>query len=198
MPNTLQDDAALAGVSLDGHRFFYPNPLRVSDPPVPDPRWPRQGQPFLSFYCPPNLARTIAEIAQYSYGKSDRELWVNLYSASQLTTGVPGGCRRTLAQATDYLWDVRVRLAVDVDRPTTFSLLLRVPAWVAGATATVNGTLVGGPAPGAYHEIRREWSAGDRVDLTLPLRPRLVQWHRSSKETRHQTAIQRGLVTAVR
>lgn len=188
-------NAALAGVSLDGTRFLYTNPLRVSDPPATDLRWPRERQPFLSsFCCPPNLARTIAQVAQFAYGKSDRGVWVNLYGTSELTTDLPGGRRLTVAQSTDYPWDGRVRLAVGVDRPTTFSVLLRIPAWADGATASVNGTPVVRPAPGTYHEIRREWSAGDTVDVSLPLRPRLVEANPLVEETRNQVAVQRGPV----
>ncbi|HEY1379157.1 MAG TPA: beta-L-arabinofuranosidase domain-containing protein, partial [Gemmataceae bacterium] len=126
-------NAAPAGVSLDGTRFFYTNPLRLSDPPPADLRWPRERRPFLSsFCCPPNLARTIAESAGYAYGKSDRGVWVHLYGASELTTDLPGGGRLTLTQATDYPWDGRVRLTIAVDRPATFSLFLRIPTWAAG------------------------------------------------------------------
>jgi DUF1680 family protein len=55
-------NSVLAGVSLEGTRFFYTNTLRQLDPmPVPL-RWPRHRQPTLScLCCPPNVARTIAQ-----------------------------------------------------------------------------------------------------------------------------------------
>ncbi len=192
------DNAALAGVSLDGTRFFYTNPLRrpaarVPRDPPPELRWPRERQPFLSsFCCPPNLARTIAESANYAYGKSDRGVWVHLYGSSELATDLPGGGRLTLTQATDYPWDGRVRLTVAVDRPAAFSLFLRIPAWAGGATAAVNGTATAAPTSGTYFEVRRTWSAGDIVELTLPLRPRLLESHPLVEETRNQVAVQRG------
>src|SRR5262249_39928146 len=38
----------------------------------------------------------------------------------------------------------------------------------------------------------RAWAAGDAVDLTLPLRPRLVEAHPLLEETRNQVAVMRG------
>jgi uncharacterized protein len=188
-------NAALVGVSLDGTRFFYTNPLRTSDPPPADLRWPRERQPFLSsFCCPPNLARTVAETATYAYGVSDRSVWVHLYGANSLTTDLPAGERMTLTQTTDYPWDGRVRLAVTPVRPATFSVFLRIPAWATGATAVVNGTPTSAPTPGMYFEIQRAWSTGDVVDLTLPLRPGLLETNPLVEEARGQVAIRRGPV----
>ena len=55
----------LAGVSLDGTRFFYTNTLRQLDEMPAELRWSRQREPFIScFCCPPNLVRTIAEVGR--------------------------------------------------------------------------------------------------------------------------------------
>src|SRR5262249_4401162 len=69
---------ALAGVSLDGKRFFYTNALRQLDQmPVPL-RWSRSREPFISsFCCPPNIVRTVAEVSSYAYGRSDDAIWAH-------------------------------------------------------------------------------------------------------------------------
>ena len=65
-------NAVLAGIGLDGTRFFYTNTLRQLDEMPTELRWSRQRQPFIScFCCPPNVARTIAEASSYAYGRSD-------------------------------------------------------------------------------------------------------------------------------
>ena len=71
------------------------------------------------------------------------------------------------------------------------SLLLRVPAWAEGATLSVKGKPVAVTA-GRYAEVRRAWAAGDPVELTLPLRPRLVEAHPLVEEARNQAAVMRG------
>jgi DUF1680 family protein len=187
-------NALLAGVSLDGTRFFYTNTLRQLDA-LPAPlRWSRIRQEWISCYCcPPNVARTVAELGGYAYGRSDRGLWVHLYGGSVLDTRLPGG-RVKLTQETRYPWDGRIRIRMDQVPAEAFTLFLRVPAWGPGATVNVNGRPEQPPPPGRYAEVSRAWKAGDVVELHLPLRPRLVQAHPLVEEARNQVAVLRGSV----
>jgi DUF1680 family protein len=201
-------NALLSGVSLDGTRFFYTNTLRQLDTmPVPL-RWSRTRQEWISSYCcPPNVARTVAEVGGYAYGWSDRGVWVHLYGGSVLDTQLPpltlpspprgegrvrGGRRVKLTQETRYPWDGHVRLTVDAAPAEAFTLFLRVPGWAGGATIRVNGRPEPPPPPGRYVEVSRAWKAGDVVELHLPLRPRLVQAHPLVEEARNQVAVLRG------
>jgi DUF1680 family protein len=189
-------NGALAGISLDGKRFFYTNTLRQLDRMPVELRWPRARQPFIScFCCPPNLVRTIAEAGGYAYGKSDRGVWVHLYGGSVLDTELARGARLRLRQETDYPWDGRVKITVDAAPAGECSLMLRIPGWAKGAGLTVDGTPERGPlVPGRYFEVRRVWSPGSVVEVRLPLRPRLLQAHPLVEEVRNQVAVQRGPV----
>jgi hypothetical protein len=61
-----------SGVSLDGERFFYVNPLAS--------RGDAHRQPwFACSCCPPNVARLVASFGQYVYSESSSEAWVHLY-----------------------------------------------------------------------------------------------------------------------
>ena len=40
--------------------------------------------------------------------------------------------------------------------------------------------------------MRRAWAAGDVVELTLPMKPRLVEAHPLVEEARNQVAVMRG------
>jgi len=172
-------NSVLAGMSLDGTRFFYTNTLRQIDPMPVELRWPRQRQQSLScFCCPPNVVRTIAQSSTFAYAKSDRGVYVNLYGTSHLDSPIK------LRQETDYPWDGRVR--VTIESSGEFSLFLRIPGFSGGAT--VNGDSVN---PG-FHEIRRRWSPGDIVELNLPMPPRLIESHPYVEETRNHVAVMRG------
>ncbi len=186
-------NAVLAGVGLDGKRFLYTNPLRQTDPRPVDLRWGRGRQPYFgSFCCPPNVARTVAASASYAYGVSTGTVWVHLYGGGELSTEIPNGPRVRLTQATDYPWGGQVRLKVSVERPAAFALRLRVPAWVRGATITVNGRPLPAPEAGRYAAIDRTWTNGDEIALTLPMEPVLVEAHPLVEEARNQVAVRRG------
>jgi DUF1680 family protein len=189
-------NGALSGVSLDGKRFFYVNTLRQLDRMPVELRWSRTRQAFIScFCCPPNLVRTIAEVAGYAYGRSDRCVWAHLYGSNTLDTELPGAGRLRLTQQTDYPWAGRVKITVDTAPPGAWSMRLRIPGWARGATLTVNRKPVKGPiAPGTYFEVKRAWSAGDVAELSLPMPARLLQAHPLVEEARNQVAVQRGPV----
>jgi hypothetical protein len=189
-------NSVLSGGALDGTNFFYTNPLRVTDPMPVELRWSRTRVPFVSsFCCPPNLVRTIAESADYAYGKSADAVWVNLYGGSSLATKLSDGDTVKLAQETDYPWNGRVRIKILDCGEKEFSLKLRIPGWADGANVRVNDLPAdSSPAPESYFEIKRAWRAGDFVDLDLPMSARLMEANPLVEEDVNQVAVQRGPV----
>jgi hypothetical protein len=187
-------NSVLSGGALDGTNFFYTNPLRVTDPMPVDLRWSRQRVPFVSsFCCPPNLVRTIAESADYAYGKAADAIWVNLYGGSALTTKLAGEII-TLSQETEYPWNGRVRIKIEACGKTEFALKLRIPGWAMGATVRVNSRPAEPAMLQSYFEVRRVWQPGDFVDLDLPMPVRLMEANPLVEEDLNQVAVQRGPV----
>ena len=189
----------LAGVSLDGARFFYMNPLSYDGSGEGDPWSPRDRQGpyerqawFSCTCCPPNVLRTFASLPGYMYSASDEGLWVHLYDQSVVETQLADGTTLRLAQDTRYPWDGRVALTVNPERPAEFALFVRIPGWAQCAAANVNGRAVGPAEPGTYLVIHRAWQPGDHVDLSLPMPPvPLVSDYRLA-ENRGSVALQRG------
>lgn len=187
-------NSVLSGVALDGTNFFYTNPLRVTDPMPTELRWSRQRVPFVSsFCCPPNLVRTIAESADYAYGKSGETIWMNLYGASSLQTTLASGEKVKLSQETEYPWNGRVRIKIEVSGKDEFALKLRIPGWAKNASFRINDTPADdSPRPGSYFEVRRVWKVGDLLDLDLPMPTRLMEANPLVEEDLNQVAVQRG------
>lgn len=179
-------NAVLAGVSLDGKRFFYTNTLRQLDAMPAPLRWSRDREEWISCYCcPPNVARIVAQAHTFAYGRSPGAVWVHLYGGSTLDTTLPDGGRVKLRQETQYPWDGAVKLTIET--PGEFAVRLRIPGWADGATVD------GAPVPaGRYAEVKRAWKAGDVIALSLPMRPKLVEAHPLVEEARNQVAVTRG------
>lgn len=188
-------NSVLSGVSLDGTNFFYVNPLRNTDPLPTELRWQHQRVPFMSsFCCPPNLARTIAGSAQFAYAKSDAAIWVNLYGANELEADLPGVGGVKLMQETEYPWNGRVRIKILSAPEKEFSLKLRIPGWAKDATVRLNLQPAQSVKSAGYFDIRRQWRAGDMVDLELPMPVRTMEANPLVEETLNQVAFQRGPV----
>jgi DUF1680 family protein len=178
-------NGALAGVSLDGRSYFYVNPLASRGEH-------RRQQWFTTACCPPNVARTLAALPGYLYSTSEEGLWIHLYAASTVTAPLDGAGDVTLAVRTDYPWDERVSIEVQVARPAELGLFLRIPGWCDGASIRVNGQPFEAPRSQGYAEIRRHWETGDTVELALPMPVRLVRSHPHVTSNFGRVAITRG------
>ncbi len=188
-------NSVLSGISLDGDRFCYANPLSVSDKYPYTLRWAGGRIPYISLSncCPPNVVRTIAETANYAYGISDKGVWVHLYGANQLHTHLKNGAALQLSQVTNYPWDGNVKLTVQAAGPEAFTVFLRIPGWSRQATLLVNGKPAGVTVtPGQYAALHRSWKAGDVISLQLPMPVTLMESNPLVEETRNQVAVKRG------
>ncbi|MDR0712242.1 MAG: glycoside hydrolase family 127 protein [Prevotellaceae bacterium] len=193
-------NSVLSSVSLDGKRYFYTNPLAVSDRTPFTLRWSKEREEYIKLCncCPPNTVRTIAEVHSYAYSLSGEGIWINLYGGSTLETRLTDGRTVKLEQKSSYPWMGEVSLTVqEVGKGKgrqPFSIFLRIPNWAKGAKLTVNGVEENRPQGGSYAELRRLWKKGDVVELSLPMEATLVEANPLVEEVRNQVAIKRGPV----
>jgi DUF1680 family protein len=127
-----------------------------------------------SFCC---MGTGIENTARYNEGiyfHKDVSLWVNLYIPSELNWRESG---MFLRQQGDITRGDPVRLTVVKPGAHAVTLNLRIPAWVAKpVTVRINGKPQGVDAkPASYLSLRRQWKAGDVIDLALPAGLRLEQ-----------------------
>jgi DUF1680 family protein len=91
-----------------------------------------------------------------------------------------------LVEETNYPFRGTVKITVNPAAPLAFPLQLRIPAWAAETTLTVNGQPQPRPTPGTFAHIERTWTAGDRVEIVFPMKPRVSRWFHNS------VAVERG------
>jgi len=77
---------------------------------------------------------------------------------------------------TEYPFEGRVRIAV-VRSEGAWPMLLRIPGWAVGASIRVNGEDQGVTEAGTFKRVKREWQAGDTVELDFPMDVRLKGGH---------------------
>ncbi|MCR6727493.1 glycoside hydrolase family 127 protein [Agrobacterium fabrum] len=179
-------NGALVGLSLDGTRFFYDNPLESRGK---HHRWTWHRCPC----CPPNIARLVASIGTYLYGEAEDEIAVHLYcdSVADLKTG---GTPVRIRQETAYPVEGMVRLTLEPEQPSEFTLALRLPGWSPTVTIRVNGALVD-PArveQKGYARLTRQWKAGDRVELEFDMPVQQLYANTKVGVDQGRVALQRG------
>ncbi|MDD4849302.1 MAG: glycoside hydrolase family 127 protein [Gemmiger sp.] len=187
-------NTVLAGVSLDGKRFFYENMLRRAKKLDYKLVWPlTRSEYILSYCCPPNLARTVAQSAEYAYLVSEDGVWAGIYGASRAEIALPGGNCFTLVQSTGYPFDGKITFtAENAAKAAPFTLHLRIPAWAEEATLTVNGVPSPRPAAGSYLPVVINNPATAQVVLDLGMKPRLTVANSMVEEDVGQAAVECG------
>src|SRR5215472_5715431 len=182
-------NALLGGVNLDGKAYAYTNPLVNTE----------RAEWHVCPCCVGNLSRTLLMIPTWSYVKDNTGLYVNMFVGSRIHVGQVAGTGVEVIQKTDYPWKGTVSITVNPEKPQTFSVYVRIPdrttsklyrdsPAVRGVQRfAVNGQEVKPVIQKGYAVVNREWKAGDRIELELPMEPQRV-----TADTR--IAANRGLV----
>lgn len=125
--------------------------------------------------CLSSGPRGLALIPTFAVSTDADGVVVNLYDAGTARLTLRDGSGVSLTTTTLYPSDGHIRLKVDSAPGSPFTVKLRIPAWCVGARIRLNGAPVAfaGGADG-YVALRRAWAAGDLIELTLPLTPRIV------------------------
>ena len=189
-------NSILSGISLDGKKFLYTNPLAYSDALPFQQRWSKDRVPYISRSncCPPNVVRTIAEVSNYVYSVSEKGLWLNLYGGNTLSTKLEDGSVIKLTQETNYPWDGNIKITLDEVAGNPFSIFMRIPGWAGNAKILVNGKPYSTKQTTGYAEIKHSWKKGDKIELILPMEAKLMEANPLVEETRNQVAVKRGPV----
>jgi len=173
-------NGTISGVSLDGQRFFYVNPLAS--------RGTHHRQDWFGCACcPPNIARLLASLGGYVASTTADGLAVHLYVQGRIASE-----RAQVEVATDYPWDGAVRLTVET--PGAWTLRLRVPGWCHDWRVGVNGVAVEATVDKGYLALARTWAAGDVVALELAMPVMLVEANPWVADDAGRVAITRGPV----
>jgi uncharacterized protein len=195
MIETALYNAVLPGLSLDGARYFYVNPLAVDDLTPGDVR--ERQEWYRCACCPPNLARTLSKLRGYMTSLDrDETLWIHLYATHSAEIQRSNGDTFKYLMRTRYPWSGHITL--EILTPGLLALKLRVPGWCTSQGRVkpeirINGNPRPGPVtPGQYVKIRRTWAVGDSICLDLPMPVRTIASHPYALENTGRVALMRG------
>ncbi len=199
----------LAGVNLEGNKFFYINPLEA-DGRTPFNHGHRGRSPwFGTACCPSNMARLIPQVPGMIYAYTSDEIYCSFYVGSSTEIPLHDG-KVAVSQESNYPFDETVSLAVipAVDGQE-FTLRLRIPTWTGSQFVPgelyqytnaskqqwelrLNGKKLNAPVKNGYVSVRKQWQAGDKVELYLPMPIRFNQAIEQVEADRGRLSITRG------
>ncbi len=176
----------LAGVNIEGNRFFYVNVLEADGRKAFNHGRAGRSPWFGTACCPTNLARLIPQVSGMIYSHTNDDIYCAFYASN--TTEIPlenGNVK--LVQQTEYPFGGSITLEVEPETDgSEFTIWLRIPTWctdrfVPGelysyadnssddVTAYVNDNKVRARITDGYIPVKRVWHTGDKVRLELPM-----------------------------
>lgn len=203
-------NGVIDGMSIDGGRFFYPNPLAADGQYAFNADATKERQPWFGCACcPSNLCRFIPSFPGYMYAVKDNNLYVNLFAGNTATIPVDGK-KVTLVQTTQYPWNGDISIKVAENKAKPFKMMVRIPGWVKDEVVpsdlytyadgkklnysiSINGqTMDAGKLQHGYAVIDRNWKKGDVVNIHFDMQPRWVKANNRVADDRGRMAVERG------
>jgi len=183
-------NALLAGISLSGTEFFYPNPLeangiyKFNQGALTRMPW------FNCSCCPTNLIRFLPYIPNLIYATEDNTVYINLFIANK--SAIPLADETVeIVQTTEYPVNGDVQIRVKSVNPQ-LKLKIRIPGWYYGNipgslykynvdnddinrtntgafSVNFNDELIELERKNGYIEIGGKWTGDDIISLKMPM-----------------------------
>jgi uncharacterized protein len=188
-------NALLGSTDLEGKNFYYTNPL---DAAMGRNSW------HTCPCCVGNIPRTLLMVPTWTYAKAPDGVYVNMYIGSTVMLEKAGGTDVEMMQETDYPWSGKIAITVNPKAHKNFAVRLRIPNRTTSvlytpspqvngiASLKVNGSAVKPLMEKGYAVITRNWKAGDRIELELPMKVQRVTASDKIAATRGKVALRYG------
>ena len=140
----------------------------------------------------------------WMYAKVADDVYVNLFVGSTVKLDNVRGADVEMVQRTNYPWDGKVEITVSPTATKQFAVRVRVPNRTVSelytstlaangiARISVNGSAVKPKIEQGYAVIDRTWTAGDRIELELPMTVQRVRAAEVIDADRGKVALQYG------
>ncbi len=188
----------LTGISEDGDHYTYQNPLTAEH----HHRWEWHDCPC----CPPMFLKMVSAVPDFIYLYKKDTLYVNLFAGNEATLSHNNHLVK-LKMTTKYPWEGNISLEISPDDNVKLPVKIRIPNWAVGkenpfdlyrskvnspVVLKINEESINIDPVNGYVTIDRNWKKGDRIELNLPMTPRLVYADPQVKDLTGLVAIASG------
>lgn len=188
-------NTVLSGIAMDGKSFFYVNPLEV----WPDNCLPRTSMEHVKpvrqkwfgvACCPPNIARTLASLAEYIYAQAEDTLWVNLFVEGKARVKF-GERYINLTTKTRFPFDGNIKILLEDNEGMEFNLAVRIPGYVNKYSITADNADIGKEGyDKGYQYIRI--NGQKEIEIKFDLTPKFVHANPLVRADSGRVAITKG------
>lgn len=189
-------NGVLAGMQLDGTRFFYVNPLEALPGISGEAQTHKHALPvrpkwFACACCPPNVARLLSSLSEYAWHVLPGKLCSNLFIGGTLDLCDTFGGKITLQTA--YPYDNKIEYHFQPEQEImNVPLAIRIPAWSEKTVICINGKPVKYEMEDGYAVIIKDFKADDVLTVELDMAVRKIYTSNKVSANTGKAAIERG------
>lgn len=200
-------NTVLAGMQLDGKKFFYVNPLEVipgisGEAVTHMHTLPQRPNWFACACCPPNVARALTSLGQYAWNETEDALYSNLYIGGELELPEKDA-KISIETAYPYEGDILYRISAAEGKTKSFTLALRLPGWCSDLSISRNSELIldiknsqtekcSGRMENGYFYIEGPFADGETICLDMQLKAERIYANPAIAADNGKVALQRG------
>ncbi len=198
----------LAGVSLAGDEFFYPNPLEADGIRKFNQGACSRSPWFNCSCCPVNIVRMMPSLPGYVYAQTQNEVYINLFVNSITELNVNDQLF-SIKQQSEYPWNGKIMIDIETKNRVSAKLKIRIPAWNRNqvlpgdlyyylsernekVSLLVNGDMQEVNVENGYLILDRKWEGNTSIILDMDMPVRLVKSHEKVEANKNKIAIERG------
>ena len=189
-------NCVLAGMQLDGTRFFYVNPLEALPGISGEAQTHKHALPvrpkwFACACCPPNVARLLSSLSEYAWHAVEGTLFSNLFVGGSLDLGDTLGGKITLE--TSYPYENKIEYHFEPKKEAmTMTLAVRIPAWSGNTVINLNGSPAECEFKNGYAYLHGNFGSEDVVTVELDMSVRKIYTSNKVSANTGKAAVERG------
>jgi len=170
-------NTVLAGISAEGDKYFYVNPLEVwpdnclSSTSMAHVKPVRQSW-FGVACCPSNIARTLASVGQYIYAQDEKSIYINQHISSSLETKIKDTHVKVTTQASQL--NGNIQIIIETEKPQPFTIRIRMPEYLKAPQFVLEGKTIAPVIENGYAVVAVSHAGKQALNITAEVTPRWV------------------------
>ncbi len=188
-------NTVLAGINIDGDRYFYVNPLEVVPEFCTEHSYMEHVKPirqkwFSVACCPPNVARTLASLGQYIYAQDDNALYIHQFISSSVLADICGK-NINVSMESQLLQNGQIELKTISDHKSMIKV--RKPEYANETSVKLDDKIIIPSMENGYLLLQLEEGA-HVITIDFGISPRWCASHRNVRENTGKIALTKGPV----
>jgi len=186
----------LAGINVDGNRYFYVNPLEVWPEACLESTSLKHVKPVRQRWfdvacCPTNVARTLASLGQYIYALKEETLFINLFISSSFRTNL-GGVEAAVTLDSDLMQSGKVILTMKAEQEKPLTLAIRIPWYAEDPIFLFDNKTITPKIKDGYAYVNGIFSSEHAITIDFHIVPRWISANMQVKGNIGKMALMMG------